>query len=180
MKASRLNLDFAQPKAATPRAARWLVSVGAAVLLGSALPWIAATNRQGTLEQALKQAQIERGTRSAPVKTVRPVDPKEQQRERAIQSITHGLATPWADLFAALEAAPTQAVALMAIEPTVANRSVRLTGEARDAQAMLGYLAALQHDVRLSQVVLVSHQVQAQAPGTPVRFAIQALWADAR
>jgi Tfp pilus assembly protein PilN len=180
MKAPLLHLDFARPKTAAPRAARWLVGLGSLVLLGGALPWIAATNRHSALEQALKQAQLERQTRTLPVKTARSVDPKEQQRERAMHSITRGLSTPWADLFAALEDAPTHAVALLSIEPTVANRSVRLSGEARDAKAMLAYLGALQRDVRLSQVVLVSHQLQAQTPGTPLRFQIQALWADAR
>jgi hypothetical protein len=41
---------------------------------------------------------------------------------------------------------------------------------------MLSYLGALQRDDRLNTVVLVSHQVQAQTPGTPVRFQVQAGW----
>ena len=48
----------------------------------------------------------------------------------------------------------------------------RLVAERGAAQA------ALQHDPRLSSVVLVSHQVQAQAPGTPIRFQVQAQWGD--
>ena len=41
---------------------------------------------------------------------------------------------------------------------------------------MLDYVAALQADRRLSQVVLVSHQVQTQAVGKPVRFQMQSAW----
>jgi Tfp pilus assembly protein PilN len=70
-------------------------------------------------------------------------------------------------------------VALLAVEPSAARRSVRLSAEARDAQAMLAWLQALQRDARLAQVLLVSHQVQTQTPGTPVRFQIQASWAEA-
>jgi Tfp pilus assembly protein PilN len=60
----------------------------------------------------------------------------------------------------------------------VAKRSVRLTAEARDDTEMLAYLAALQQDPQLSSVILASHQVQSQAPGTPVRFQIQASWGE--
>jgi Tfp pilus assembly protein PilN len=43
---------------------------------------------------------------------------------------------------------------------------------------MLAYLRSLQADSRLSNVLLVSHQVQAQAPGTPLRFQLEAHWGD--
>ena len=76
----------------------------------------------------------------------------------------------------ALEAAPHENVALLGIEPSIAKQQVRLTAEARDPEAMLDYVAALQADPRLSQVVLVSHQVQTQAAGKPVRFQMQSAW----
>jgi Tfp pilus assembly protein PilN len=180
MRAARQHVNFATHKPVPKRAARWLVLAGAVAMLGAALPWVAAVRERDALTQALAQADRRRTALAAPAPQPRSADPRQVARERALRDLTRGLSTPWADLFAALEAAPTQSVALLAIEPTVANRSVRLVAEARNSKAMLAYLAALQQDFRLTHVVLVSHQVQAQTPGTPVRFQIQALWADAR
>ncbi len=180
MKAPQLHIDFATTKPPAKRAARWIALLGGAALIGVALPWADAARRQAALAQELKQADQQRTAIAAPAPRPPAADPKRIARERALRDATRGLTTPWADLFAALEGAPTDAVALLSIEPSVANRSVRLGAEARDAKAMLGYLAALQHDVRLAQVVLITHQVQLQTPGTPVRFQIQALWADER
>lgn len=180
MKAPSLQIDFASAKPPAKRAARWIALLGGAALIGVALPWAETTRRQAALAQALKQAEQQRSAITTPGPRQPVADPKQIARERALRDATRGLTTPWADLFAALEGAPTDAVALLSIEPNVPNRSVRLGAEARDAKAMLSYLAVLQHDVRLAQVVLITHQVQLQTPGTPVRFQIQALWADER
>jgi hypothetical protein len=100
-------------------------------------------------------------------------------RLRAANQVARNLAAPWADLLGALESAPRESVALLAIEPSSAKKSFRLTAEAKDAKAMLGYLEALREDHRLDSVVLVSHQVQEKAPGRPTRFQLQAGWGAA-
>jgi Tfp pilus assembly protein PilN len=107
-------------------------------------------------------------------------DPAQLAGARAARQVAQSLMTPWSSLLDSLGSAPTQAVALLSVEPSVAKHSVRLTAEARDLHEMLVYVAALQQDARLASVVLVSHQVQVQAPGTPVRFQIQAEWGDAQ
>ena len=108
------------------------------------------------------------------------LDPKQLASARAARQVASTLMTPWADLLGSLGSAPNQAIALLSVEPSANKHSVRLTAEARDLHDMLVYLGTLQRDVRLSSVVLVSHQVQVQAPGTPVRFQIQAAWGDER
>jgi Tfp pilus assembly protein PilN len=180
MKAPRLSLDFASAKPGPLRATGWLLLLGSIALVGVCLCVADAMREEHALEQALAQAERDSTALASPAPRAPVTEPRQLARDRALREVTRSLSTPWADLFAALEAAPTDAVALLSIEPSVTNRSVRLSAEARDAKAMLVYLAALQHDVRLSRVVLVAHQVQAQTPGTPVRFQIQALWADAR
>jgi Tfp pilus assembly protein PilN len=179
MKAPTMHLNFAGPKPGPGRAAVVLLLLGGAALLGMLPPWVDALRQEQALALELVRAERPAALAAPKAHDARGLDPRQLRRERALRDATRGLSTPWADLFAALEAAPTGAVALLSIEPSVANRSVRLSAEARDSKAMLAYLAALQHDVRLSQVVLVSHQVQAQTPGTPLRFQIQALWVDA-
>jgi Tfp pilus assembly protein PilN len=97
-------------------------------------------------------------------------------RTRAVRQVAQKLVTPWSDLLDSLETPPRQGIALLSIEPSVGKHSVRLTAEARTLPDMLGYLAALQKDTRLSAVILVSHQMQPEVPGAPVRFQIQAGW----
>jgi hypothetical protein len=77
----------------------------------------------------------------------------------------------------ALEKAPSN-VALLAVEPSAAKRSLSLTAEAANSAQMLNYIQALQGDNHLSDVILVSHQVQLQAPGAPIRFQVRANWGE--
>jgi Tfp pilus assembly protein PilN len=180
VKTTRLQLEFA-PNA---RRVSWLgalmLAAGAALLgfSGLQLAKVLATNaRQADTLAALE---AHRGAAvaaaAASAKRASPSDPAELARTRAVRLVAQNLVTPWADLLASLESAPNKSVALLSVEPSVSKHSLRLTAEARSAQDMLGYLSALQRDSRLSAVVLVSHQVQAQAPGTPVRFQVQAAW----
>ncbi len=178
MKAAPLQIDFAHParRGAAPLA-RGMLLLGSLALMGVALIWADALQQRRALSQVQVRLERQQALRTAPAARAGPVEPQQLARERWVLNATRGLHTPWVDLLAALEAAPTQAVALLSVEPSAANRSVRLTAEGRDAKAMLAYLGALQRDTRLAQVVLIAHQVQLQSPGTPVRFQIQAQWA---
>jgi Tfp pilus assembly protein PilN len=171
-----LDLDFAPAARHVQPWGLALLGCGIlAVLVGGFVwgeAWSAQAAQAGTLA-SLDGQQAEADARSARPATV---SAGEQARNRATLRVARGLQTPWFDLLSALESAPHDSVALLAIEPSIARQSVRLTAEARDPSAMLDYLAALQADSRLAQVMLVSHQVQAQAPGRPVRFQMQAAW----
>ena len=176
MKAARLHLDFA------PQTRR-ISARGAAMLLVSGVIFAAGALRLGvmvadTAEQADRLATLEarRASVAGSTSRAKPLEPGEAARAKVVSKLSQGLTTPWADLLETLESAPIQSVALLSVEPSVAKKSIRLTAEARNPQEMLGYLDALQKDPRLSSVVLVSHQVQAQTPGSPVRFQVQAGW----
>jgi Tfp pilus assembly protein PilN len=178
MRPTRLDLDFARSGLRRGHWTRGLLTLGALTAAAAALVVGSALDRQRTLAQSLAAVEQRRAS-EAPPPVVRAVTPQQLARERQLRDAARGLHTPWADLLAALEGAPADSVALLAVEPSAARRSVRLSAEARDAQAMLAWLQALQRDARLAQVLLVSHQVQTQTPGTPVRFQIQASWAEA-
>lgn len=178
MKTGRLQLDFA------PHARR-VSRLGVAMLLASLaifgvsafeLTQVLRTNARQTELLAALDARQGSLALSDETKRPPPADPAELARTRAVRLVAQNLVTPWADLLESLESAPNRSVALLSVEPSVAKRSLRLTAEARTSQDMLAYLAALQRDERLGAVVLVSHQVQAQVPGAPVRFQIQAAW----
>jgi predicted ArsR family transcriptional regulator len=126
--------------------------------------------------QALAQLDARQSDAARPRPVAGKPDAAYLAKVRSTQQVSRNLTAPWVDLLNAIESAPQQSVALLAAEPSTAKQSFRLTAEARDLDAMLGYVAALQRDRRLVSVVLVSHQVQVQTPGRPIRFQVQAGW----
>ena len=177
MSARTIRIDFAPGARRTVRGGRLLLLVGVA-LLGTVL-WQSArlVAERGAALATLRDIEAERQHGSAPVPAAK-ADPRQVALARTSRQVAFTLNTPWSGLLTSLGSTARQDVALLGVEPSVAKRSVRLTAEARNDGEMLAYLAALQHDPRLSSVVLASHQVQSQAPGTPVRFQIQAQWGE--
>jgi Tfp pilus assembly protein PilN len=176
MKTTRLHIDFA-PKA---RQVTWrpIAILGLVVIVLAAGVHELATQLSGNarLLSRLAAAESHRGTSvSDPARSI-PITPGDRARTRLVSQVAQALVTPWSDLLESLEATPNNSVALLSVEPSVSKRSIRLTAEARSMPDMLAYLGALQKDTRLSAVILTSHQVQSQSPGSPVRFQIQAGW----
>lgn len=88
------------------------------------------------------------------------------------------IATPWDSFFDALEEAQNERVSLLSIEPDVENRTVNLSGEAKDYLAALTYLAQLADQDRLARVHLVRHELRRTGSQRPVAFTISAAWKE--
>jgi len=89
------------------------------------------------------------------------------------------LSTPWPQLLEELDAAGNdgkQSVALLAIEPDVEHRKVRILAESRTLPAALAYTERLQRGSVLRFPLLVSHEVQTKDQYQPVRFEVAAEW----
>jgi hypothetical protein len=85
-------------------------------------------------------------------------------------------ALPWDRLLGALEAAASADVALLALDPVPHERHLRLDGEARDLDALRGYLRRL--GASFIRVELQSHQVNGDDPQRPVRFVLLLAWGE--
>lgn len=176
MRAQHLHLEFASARPPVSRLGMlmFVVAAGAVALAGVELFHVVAGNAR--LADTLAGIEARRSSiANVSAHSARP-DPVELGRRRALRLVSQKLNTPWGDLLESLESVPVPTVAVLSIEPSVAKRSLRITAEARSPQDMLAYLGALQREPGLSNAVLVSHQVQVQAPGTPVRFQVQANW----
>ncbi len=179
MTAARLRIEFA-PGAMRTGGRTWALLLVGTICLALALDEAARLEAARAHAETLL-AQLgdhhEADATSTPVKT-RP-DAQQLALARDARRVSRDLLTPWASLLNSLASASTPDVALLSVEPSVSRRALRLTLEARDPHAMLAYVSALQHEPRLNSVLLVSHQLQAQAPGTPIRFQVQANWGEA-
>ena len=176
MRLERIELDFASATRRASRVGVALVVMGCMALALGGLSLTGAWAAHAESQRAAAAADAPRARAAAPTPAESLLTPAELTLERQIGGIARALQTPWSELLAALEAAASPAVALLTVEPASTQQTVRLSAQARDPQAMLNYLAALQADRRLSQVTLTAHELPGEPAGAPVRFQHQARW----
>jgi Tfp pilus assembly protein PilN len=115
--------------------------------------------------------------RAQPRKAVANASPEELALAR---DTVERLGLPWTKLFAALEAAADDQVALLAIEPDTKSGTVKISGDSKDYLAALGYVLNLSQAEALSNVQLVRHEVKQNDPQRPVAFSISAAWNEVK
>ena len=174
----RLDLDLH----AAPRAAGWaawaLFAVALAFCVDLGISYRSARQEAAAAETRLARAEHAReGTGASRRRTGALPTPEEirQGRETYLQ-----LATPWNDLFHALEAAAAPGVELLAIEPDPRAGTVAISGSGRDYAAVLGYVTALQGQHLLTRVHLVRHEIRQDDRERAVAFSVAATWQEAR
>ncbi|MFN7085526.1 MAG: hypothetical protein ACK4N4_02725 [Burkholderiales bacterium] len=107
-----------------------------------------------------------------------PREKRDEQLKNA-EAVVRQLALPWATWIRTLEEAATQDVALLQLQPDAQQRLLRIAAEARHQEAMFEYLRRLANAKALSNVHLVSHQIQLDDPQRPLRFSVQASFRSA-
>ena len=169
----RLELDFV----ATPRRPLWLGMLLLAVSL-AVTGVLAARYHDVELERArLATAGSLVSVERRPLRQI----PKERLEEEAkmVETVVRQLTLPWASLVAAVEEAATRDIAILQLQPDAQQRLLRLTAEARSQKAMLEYLRRLAATKNLTDVHVLSHQVQREDPTRPIQFAVQASFRSA-
>ena len=165
----RIELDFIRR---APRS-RWAGRVLLAVALGVAGD-MAFTFAQLQTVVKSNEALV---ARAQPRKAVQTISNEELALAR---DTVERLGLPWTKLFAALESAANDQVALLAIEPDTKNGTVKITGDSKDYLAALGYVLNLSQADALSNVQLVRHEVKQNDPQRPVAFSISAAWNEVK
>ena len=170
----RLELDFSPARRNQPIG--WvllIIGVAAALLAGVQFQSAQAARLAMASELNATADRLPGAKKKEPARVGPPVDPRVS---KAANQIARELQMPWAEMLAALESVPTSEVAVLGVEPSALRHQVRITAEAKNSTAMLDYLQALQAGPEFSDVWLSSHLVQAQTPGTPLRFIVQLKW----
>lgn len=165
----RLALDFAADGARSRWPARVLLAAGVFLALDTALSYRELRESVESSQAALAQA----APRGAPARTAAP------EELAAVRDTVERLAMPWEGLFAALESAADDQVALLAIEPDAKKGTVLISGDSKDYLAALGYVLNLSRAEALRGVQLVRHEKTDESRGS-VRFAVSALWNGAQ
>jgi Tfp pilus assembly protein PilN len=130
------------------------------------------------LDASVKRATTGRAANGLPRRTTQQ-NPIELAKEVSnANDVLRKLSVPWEDLFRAVELSGGNKVTLLALEPEIENRQVKIRGETRDYKALLNYVTRLQSQPVLGSVYLQNHQIQLQDTEKPVRFSIVATWQE--
>jgi hypothetical protein len=165
----RLTIDFVRAGAGS-RWAGWLLLAVSLALAVEALASYAQLRRA----LAGDEARLARATQGDNRRAAGRLAAEDLAAAReSIQRLT----LPWATLFAALEGAASERVALLAIEPDPRSGKVTLSGESKDYLAALTYVLNLRQAEGLAEVQLVRHEEKSKDPQRPVHFSVSASWA---
>ena len=166
----KLEINFVGRGRRSPRAARILLVAALAVCLDLGLSYRELRASQALLETRLGQdAPVQAAARNVSAEEV-----------AAVRETVDRLAMPWNRLFAALESAASDQVALLGMEPDPKAGTVVISGDSKDYLAALTYVLNLERNEALDRVQLVRHEVKADDPQAPVSFAVSARWSEAR
>jgi hypothetical protein len=156
--------------------------IGRAMLIAGAVGAVVLAGQYIQMVDEVAQAEVgirERGvaTRKKPVFSSAAGDTQKVALEvTRAREILFQLSMPWNELFASVEAVDAKDVALLSIESDIDKQRVKISAEAKDLDAMLDYLRALEGRPIFADVFLQSHQIQQQDPQRPVRFLLTATW----
>jgi hypothetical protein len=169
-----LELDLLQPR----RRPGWASYVLLAIALAFAID-VGVSYRSGLEDVARKESLLAMRETHAGESSRKTAATHPEELQFARDTVRR-IAMPWAALFRALEAASSERIALLAIEPDAQNGTVSLTGEAKDYGAVLTYVAQLSDRESLRKVHLVRHEVRSNDPQKAISFSVSASWMEGR
>lgn len=83
---------------------------------------------------------------------------------------------PWRALYDAIAAATPPGIGMLALEPDARKRSLKITAEAKNSDAMIDYIELLKREELFAGVTLIRHEINEQDPNKPIRFQLDAEW----
>lgn len=166
----RLELDFRKPARSPSWAGFALLVISLAFCGDLAHSYVQLNARSKALSATLASA-----PQNEPVRIASTTPPSAEDFAFARDAFRR-LSTPWSRLFAALEGAQSDRVALLAIEPDAEAGSVTISAEARSYLDALTYVANLDGQKTLERVHLVRHEVSRGNSARPLSFTVSAAW----
>ncbi|CAG9259502.1 hypothetical protein [Paraburkholderia caribensis] len=170
----RLDIDFARRRPRLAPAGLVVLCIAICALLASGVRLWQAFDDNEQVQERLDEA---RHRVLAKAHLVRAQStPAAMHAEKQSLAVLSELTVPWQDLLSIVEDYPDHDVALIGIDQNPVQSQIRITAEAKNFDAMIAYLRYLQSSKLLREAVLNDHEIEANVPGTPVRFQVTAVW----
>jgi hypothetical protein len=144
--------------------------------------WLGVRNRNEQLDDL--QERIAQAQRLAQRLAVASRDAAQREatlpaeQNKALRQAAAAIRIDWEALYRHIDQATLEDIALLAVIPNAAKKTLQISGEARSMQVALKFIEALRRQP-LSQVSLLSHKVKADDPQHPIVFEIAATWSTA-
>ena len=172
---SELRLDY-QQKIGFTWAGVALLGLAIIVLVLTAAYYLKVSSQANAWESKYERI---RGKTAVPSdKSNEAGSPDLAQEVNNANVVLRQLSVPWDALFEAVESSAERKVTLLALEPDVEKQQVKITGETKDYQSLIGYLMKMQEYPIFGSVYLQNHHIQLQEPDQPVRFTLLATWQE--
>jgi hypothetical protein len=174
---SELRLDF-QPSSGVTLTGIAMLSFAAIILL---LTWIYSSRLSDELAAMEANASVPTTGKDPYGSAGRAAHRSEKELRQEIDSangVLRQLSVPWEAMFKAVEFSDGSTVTLLAMEPDIAKREVKINGETRNYNALMDYVTRLQAQPVFGTVSLRSHHVQLNDRQRPVRFSLYATWRE--
>ncbi|MBK7492183.1 MAG: PilN domain-containing protein [Nitrosomonas sp.] len=176
----RLRLKFPDRGQSVPHIDFSILLIGLLVLAGVLLQFRQVTeevnhwtNRVERLEKQQQQKAAPR-TRSSP--RIKEFSQEIRKEITQANAILDQINLPWETLFDAIEHAATEEIALLSLQPNVASRTLRLSGEAKSMSELLDFVEALERELVFENVHLLNYKVKQDNPHRPIIFLLTAAW----
>ena len=179
----RLRLKFPDNGQSVPHIDYSMLLIGLLTLIGVLLQFQQITeevnywtNRVERLEKQQQQKPPPR-TRGTP----RVKEFSQEIRKEIIQAnaVLDQMNLPWEALFDSIEQAATEEIALLSLQPTVPNRTLRISGEAKNMSELLDFVEALERELTFENVHLLNYKIKQDNPHRPIVFLLTAAWIQA-
>jgi len=121
------------------------------------------------------QGRLDQQTRAAA--SANPAAALSAEQAKALRQAEAAIAFDWSRLYRPIDLATGEDVALLAIVPDMAARTLQISGEARDLKAALAFVAGLPGPT-LDRASLLSHRIKTDDAQHPVVFEVVAGWTD--
>jgi len=176
----RLRLRFPDRGQSVPHIDFSILLIGLLMLAGVLLQFRQVTeevnhwtNRVERLEKQQQQKAAPR-TRSTP--RIKEFSQEIRKEITQANAILDQINLPWETLFDAIEHAATEEIALLSLQPNVASRTLRLSGEAKSMSELLDFVEALERELIFENVHLLNYKVKQDNPHRPIIFLLTAAW----
>jgi hypothetical protein len=173
-----LSLDFV-PSSIIPLFGNiWLsVAVFLLGLMAAGETWQINQHQQSELLQINRQLnQVnEKSVKKHVAKELVQVDISAEKKLQIEETVT-ALTLPWEALLEAVEKPDMHDVAMLSINPNVKSQQIVLEAEAKNLQAALHYVEALQKQTVFDKVYLQRHAIEETDVSKPVKFTVFAHW----
>ena len=172
-----LRLDYQRSNKPVP----WL-GMGVLVSALAALVLIGSHFRTLNEQAALWEKKADRYDRLSSYRALasRPLNEQAARAQllevKQANQVVRQLSLPWNALFKAVETSGGQNIALLSMEPDLQKGLVKISGEAKDLNALLNYVRQLSKREVFSSVFLQNHQIKQEDPEKPLRFSLLAYW----